>query len=48
MKIDFNAIEKLYEIIKQGIMDKGEGEGFKIYNMKNGIIRIDIKIKKEE
>ncbi|WP_427340929.1 hypothetical protein [Caloranaerobacter sp. DY30410] len=43
MKINFEQMAKLYELIKQGVMQKAEGEGFKIYDMKNGTIRIDIK-----
>jgi len=43
MKIDFNKMEQLYELVKQGVMQKAEGGGFKIYDMKNGTIRIDIK-----
>ena len=43
MTINFEQMNKLYNLIKQGVMQKAEGEGFKIYNMNNGIIRIDIK-----
>lgn len=43
MKVDFEQMAKLYELIQQGVMQKAEGEGFKVYDMKNGVIRIDIK-----
>ncbi|WP_296864083.1 hypothetical protein [Thermosyntropha sp.] len=41
--VNFQEMQKLYELVKQGVIQKATGEGFKIYDLKNGIIRIDIK-----
>ena len=48
MKTDFKKIEDMYKLIEDEIISKGEKENFKIYDMKNGVIRIDIKKPKKE
>lgn len=45
VKPDFKKIAELYVLVENETISKTEKENFKIYDMKNGIIRIDIDTK---
>jgi len=41
--VDWDKLKEAYETVRREVVDRAEGEGFVVYNMKNGVIRIDIK-----